>query len=354
MPDDIKKELENTELEDVDTDDYFEKVLNEDLKEPTDDDTDAGAETSDKKDAESDEGTKAAKPSYEELEAKLAKMEKEAKGRLSDVVKSRQDKASIKSELNELRSAVSELLSKRKSVVKEEPKKTPLESTEIGIKFREDDSAYVDLSEVKEKIEAETQLTKRELEALKLERAKEQAAKAFQESVSNVINEDSERFNPAYETLKEAYKDLNDAVIAMQIRTNTIDQEDGTIDQDTALDMLAGSEEEKLFLEKHPGLDPTRVARAFNTKVDLRTSLRHIADVRGVKSKEAGEPTLDEKIQAAKNKPSGLGRQENQSGGSASLVERISSLGTDEILDFSDAEAEKIEAMLAREALKGD
>jgi len=365
--DDISKELEAVELEGGSTDDdYFEEVLRTELEMPTDDDTDAGADASDKSVADDQkEATKEPEESVESLRAKLAeveaakaRLEKDAKGKLSDVVKSRQERSQLKAELDGLKSAVTSLLEKRDNALKQEVEEKPslFEETRKTIAFDENDNAYVDLKDVKDKIEAETRSTKQELAALRAEREAEKMKETFNENIRSLISEDQERFTPAYDVLKEAYKDLNDAVIAMQHRLGIMG-EDGAIEQDEALDLLEGSEELKMFSEAHPGIDPTRIARAFNSKVDFRTTLRDIANVKSFGTNagdKSAQVKLDERIKQAKNKPGSLASAENQAGSEASLIDRITQLGTDDILDMSDSEAERIEAMLEREALKGE
>lgn len=360
--DKVQDDLKDVDIDD-NTDDYFEKVLKDDIEPPTDDD--AGSDTSDKKVVDDPKEEPKDELTLEKAKARIAELEKEAKGRLSDVVKSRQEKAEAKrkselfeSELTQLKSAVSELLAKRNNALEDDDKEPSKENTtQKNIQFREDDSAFVDLSDVDKKIADETGKVRQELDQIRAKELQKEAAQAFKNAVEAVLAEDKEAFNPSFDYLQGAYKDLNDAVIAMQLRTGMVDEKDGGIDQDQALDMLAGSEEEKLFLEKHPGIDPTRIARAFNTKVDFRNSLRHISQTKsfGTKDPDKVDELLDDdKVKAAKAKPSGLGKTENQAGGTPDLIDRIASLGTDDILDFSDAEAEKIEAMLEKEALKGD
>jgi hypothetical protein len=362
---DISKELEAAKIEgEENDDDYFEKVLETEMALPTDDDDDAGADTSDKKVAdksEEDDQKKSEEQQDEEdvaaLKAKIAQLEKEAKGRLSDVVKSRQEKSQMKTELAELKSAVSTLLEKRNDALKEivEEKEEDLVIDKRGVQFDDDDKAFVDLSDVDKKIESETQKTRAEIEELKAEKANREAKEAFETQVKTILNEDETAFTPAFDELRVAYKNLNDAVIAVQHRLEIEGDEDGTIDQDTALDLLHGSEELKMFQEIHPGIDPIKVARAFNSKVDFRTSLRDIANVRSLDKKDDdASAKLDEKLEAAKKKPGSLSGTENQAGGNASLLERIASLGSEEILSMGDAEAAKIEAMLENEELKGE
>ena len=162
----------------------------------------------------------------------------------------------------------------------------------------------------------------------------------------------SQVFTPAYGDLQKAFKDLNDAVILMQERLEIWD-ENGAIEQDRALDLLDGSEELAAWSKTHPGIDPTKIARAFNSKVDLRSSLRDIAEVKGYNKKDI-EPELDEKIKKAKDKPGSLGDSSDQAGGQPDLLSRIANLDSESLLEISDAEAAKIEAMLKQQELKGE
>jgi len=65
--------------------------------------------------------------------------------------------------------------------------------------------------------------------------------------------------------------------------------------------------------------------------------------------------TLDDKlIDEAKKKPGSLANQENQSGRNDTLIDKISNLKTEDILNISDAEAERIEKLLLDEEIRGD
>jgi hypothetical protein len=271
-------------------------------------------------------------------------------------VKSRQEKAQMKAELSELQSAVSSLLSKRDDAGKEVDEEKPLlEETKVGVEFDEDDKAFVDLKDVKEKIETEAKPLREEIETLKAE--KEEAARkaAFKRAAEEIISEDKEAFDPSFPILREAYVDLNDAVIALQTRLEVMD-EDGTISQEQAIDLLQNSPELEGFNKKHPGIDPIKVARAFNSNTDFRTSLRNIAEVNkfGVSDNDDTakglEAKLDDRIKDAKDKPGSLAGTRDQAGGTADLISRIADMDSSEIENFNDAEIAKIEAMLEREA----
>jgi len=348
------------ELKDVpEVEDFFERILNEDIEMPETEDDDPkfkspSPDTSEEKVEK--EPKDSSDESVESLKAKIAQLEKEAKGRLNDAIKSRQEKSLFKSELSELKSAVAQLLEKRNAPAEDpvENKLPPLSSTRKAIEFGDDDKAFVDLTEVKEAITAETAATKAELAALKEERAMEELKKSYEKNVANILSEDEERFKPAFESLKQIFKDFNDKVIELQERTGEMGN-GGVLEQDAALDLFSGSPEEEAFLKDHPGLDPTRIARAFNTKADLRVGLRHIADVNkiGVKAeKETTKGVLDEKIKAAKLKPGSLAGQGNQTRDTDDLIARIATLSWRDLEGLSDAEAAKIEAMLLNEELK--
>jgi hypothetical protein len=263
----------------------------------------------------------------------------------------------MKSELVELKSAVSKLLEQRDNALKgdeESEEDTVVDLSKRGIQFDDDDRAFVDLSDVDKKIASEVGKTREELAELKEARAKEEALKVFNDNINNIIDEDSDVFKPAYDDLKVAFKDLNDAVIQIQERLEIWDEK-GAIDQDQALDLLADSDELKEWNKSHPGIDPIRIARAFNSKVDLRSSLRDIANAKGYKNKDKDiEADIDEKIKNAKDKPGSLGDASDQAGSEADLLTRISNLDSEALLGISDAEAAKIEAMLKQEELKGE
>ena len=350
---DLSKELEAVKIDDNNNDDdYFEKVLEMELPYPTDDD--AGTDTSDKKVADSsEEKPKAEEESVDSLKAKIAELEKEAKGRLTDTVKSRQEKAAMKAELSELKGAVQSLLDKRDNALKEElaEEDKPIDLSRRDINFDEDDKAFVDLSDVDKKIQAETKSTREELEALKAERLAEKTKQEFQNNVNTIISESPDAFQPAWNDLQSTYKDLNEAVINLQDRLGIMD-DDGTISQDQAIDLLQGTDELKEFTEKHPGIDPIKIARAFNSKVDFRNSLRDIATAKSYGKKAENE--IEDVIKKAQNKPGSLLGSGNQAGSNVSLIDRIAQLDTSKIFDFSDAEVAKIEAMLEQEELKGE
>lgn len=343
-------------------DDFFEKLLNEDIEIPKDDED----EEDDVKEADSKEKTETKDVDVEEskndeetvesLKAKIAEMERERKGQLSDVVKSRQEKQLFKSELNQLKDAVATLLERRtnadKDVEEEEP--DPLTNPRKQVEF-EDDKAYVDLSEVKKAISTENAKTKAELNELREQRAIEEAQKAYVKNVRAIVSENEEVYGEAYDKLKDMFKDFNDKIIELQQRTGEMG-DNGVLDQDYALDLFSGSPEEKEWYKEHPGIDPTRVVRAFNTKTDLRVGLKHLADTLkiGVKEEEPGG-VLDKKIQEAKKKPGSLAGQENRAASDTSdLIERLSQMSPTEFESLSDAEAAKIEAMLLKEELKGE
>ena len=344
-------------VEDPVTDDFFEKVLNEDIQIPMDDDDndDAGTGDSDKQAVKEESQKDQQEESVDALKARIAELEKEAKGRLGDVVKSRQDKAQLRSELDELKGVVSTLLDRRKNALEneEEKKVEPLSNSKKAIEFGDGDDAFVDLSEVKEAIAAATAKTQADVDAIKREKEMEAAKMAYIENVKLVVSENEELLAPAYDNLGGLYKELNEAVIAIQERTGE-SGEDGTISQDRALELIESEPEGQKFREAHPGIDPTRIARAYNSKVDLKAGLHHIAGILNKAKASSDTPNLDEKIQKAKNKPGSLAGQENRASDASNLIERIASLSVRDLEGLSDAEAAKIEAMLLKEELKSN
>lgn len=352
----VSEELEKVEV-DV-NEDVFEKLLNEEVEIPTDDDEeDAGSDTSDKEGRDSESPKKEdveEAESVEALKARIAELEKENKGRLDSVIKSRQDKAQLRSELDQLKGAVSTLLEQRKAVdgnnatKDEEEKKVPFAETRRAIEFGDGDDAFVDLSEVKEAIEANKAETKAELEALKEKERLELAQRAYVENVRSVVETNEEVLAPAYDQLGPLYKELNDYIIKIQEREE-IAGDDGTIPQDQALELFDGSPEQEEWEKNHPGLDPTRIARAYNSKYDLKVGLNHIAKLVNNERAEASGMSDDDRIAKAKQKPGSLAGQENRGSAADNLIEKVAALSVSDMESMSDAEVAKIEQLLLKE-----
>jgi len=263
----------------------------------------------------------------------------------------------MKTELIELRGAVTQLFSKRDSLNGEE-KKTPkaLEDTKKKVEFEADESAFVDLGEVKTAIKESKDNTQEQIDELK-KLTEDQAQKSdYERTVSSILDTNRVEFDPAYQKLQQAVKSLNDKVIEAQTRTDTPgDPKTGELTVDAALDLLDGSEEEEAFKKDFPGLNPTQIARAFNSKRDLKDTLTQIATtLKTDNSKKVTDSADMDLIRRARSKPGSLSGQDNQSGAGETLLDKISNLPTESIMDISDAEAERIEKLLLEEELRGE
>ena len=332
--------VDNDNLSD---DDYFEKLLNENGGDNDDDNA--------SKNKDDD------KPTREELEKENEKLKKAAAGQLTDTVKSRQERTAMKTELVELRGAVTQLFSKRDSLNGEE-KKTPkaLEDPKKKIEFEADESAFVDLGEVKTAIKESNDSTQKQIDALK-QTTDDQAQKSdYERTVSSILDTNRAEFDPAYQKLQTAVKSLNDKVIEAQTRTDTLgDPKTGELTVDAALDLLDGSVEEEAFKKDFPGLNPTQIARAFNSKRDLKETLTQIAITLKPDDTKKNTTTADmDLIRRAQEKPGSLGGQDNQSGAGETLLDKIANLPSESIMDISDAEADRIEKMMLDEELRGE
>ena len=342
----IKEENANEKAneEELSDDDYFEKLLSENGGVDGDDGT-----GSNKK----EEG-----PTRAELEAENAKLKKAAAGQLTDTVKSRQERSAMKTELVELRGAVTQLFNKRDSLNGEEKKPTPkpLEDPKKKIEFEADESAFVDLGEVKTALQENKDNTQEQIDELKRLQADQAQKSDYERTVSGILDTNRAEFDPAYQKLQEAVKSLNDKVIEVQTRTDTPgDPKTGELTVDAALDLLDGSEEEEAFKKDYPGLNPTQIARAFNSKRDLKDTLTQIATtLKPDGTKPATDSADMDLIRRARSKPGSLSGQDNQSGAGETLLDKITNLPTESIMDISDAEADRIEKMMRDEELRGE
>jgi len=102
-------------------------------------------------------------------------------------------------------------------------------------------------------------------------------------------------------------------------------------------------------------LNPIQIARAFNSKRDLKDTLTQIATTLKTYNNGSVADNADmDLIRRAQQKPGSLGGQDNQSGAGEPLLDKISNLPSENIMDISDAEAERIEKLLLDEELRGE
>jgi len=345
----IKELNEKVELDDnLDDDDYFEKLLSDNIEDENDDDDDSTK----KSDNDDDDKTKESdldRTTREELEAKIKTLEKEAKGRLTDTIKSRQEKRIMKEQLKELQGAVSSLLEKRKG--EETETKDPLEDPKRKVEFGDDDKAFVDLSDVKAAIKEQESKTQSQLNEIKQAEKMRELRDQFTNTVNSVLDINREEYEPAYKVLQEAVKSLNNRVIEMQNRTNNLgDPKTGSLDVDVGIDLMENTPEEKAFLKDFPGLNVPQIARAFNSKRDLKIALNTVSKTLNNTTSAEDNKLLKE----AGKKPGSLGGVENQSGINDTLIEKIGKLKSQDIMSITDAEEERILKLMREEEIRGE
>jgi len=139
----------------------------------------------------------------------------------------------MKTELTTLKSAVSELLDKKKGKDEDTPK--PLEDPKRKIEFEEDESAFVDLSEVKQAIEKQDEKTQTQLQEIKDVEQNRVLKERYESEVNKVLDTDRDKYDPAYKQLQVVLKSLNDRVIEMQNRTNNLGDKHGGLDVDVGV-----------------------------------------------------------------------------------------------------------------------
>jgi len=341
----------------IDDDDYFEKILNEKVEIPDEEEEDEDGKTKikDDNDKKNVVDNKDDKPTRTELEEQIATLEKEAQGRLNDTVKSRQERRIFKDELVELKGAVATLLNKKNPDEEKKETPKPLEEPIKKIEFGDDESAFVDLTEVKDAIHDMGEKTQVDLEKLKLAEMDRKVKEQYDRTVNEVISKDTERYTPAYEKLQTMINALNDRVIEMQDRTNNLGDKNGGLEIDAGLDLMDGTPEEKAFLKDFPGINPVFIARAFNSKRDFRNALDNVAESLKEKSDTKVNDKLNEDlIEKAKNKPGSLTNSDNKSGSTASLIDQIGELKTSDIMDIDDKTEAKLLKLMENEELRGD
>lgn len=175
----------------------------------------------------------------------------------------------------------------------------------------------------------------------------EESERAFQETVNSVIETDSERFSPAIKdldkTLEWVDKELCDILDDEGIPHGVLSGK--------AIDILEGND---MFMaefdKKFPGVDVALVARAYDSKSDLRRALKHYTGLKGDESIKPGLKAADNlKRIASKGRPANLGGAPNRSvdTGVADLDD-YQNLSQEDIDSMSDAELNKLERAMAK------
>jgi len=369
MPKDIDDT--NNETKDLDLDKFFDSldgddndVDNELAKALADQDDAKDDDTKGKLDegsADDDDGD-GSKTSTEDmsLEERLALLEKENKGLKKDIVKVRTDRRSYKEEVQEARDRYNRLhgmieqMAKGGSQSPDTGEKTedPFKDLKLSVEYDDDGNPYVPADALAELIKGqEKKLEDTKKEYMKDKQVEEERNRA-QQIIDSIVSKD-EQYPGAYRTVEAALADMNQRVIDIQKDKGL----GGILTPGQAIDLLEQEGALDEWQEAYPGLDPDIISNAFQSKRQLTKALEF---VKGTMKPGDGKIEDDNKArkslqQAAikdklANKPASHGKGSVEA--KDSIVEKIGSSSSMDILNLGDRDVERLMARMRQEELE--
>jgi hypothetical protein len=332
MPNDINFDGDN--LEDPSggaSDDLLADLLNEELE---------AAKPEDKQSVNMDE--------YNALKAKVEDLE----GANAGLLKAKQSEVSKRQTLSErqaqLEGAINAILSQRQQAGMEsvtESQAAAAKAQGIPVTYDDDGNGWVDPSFKNELLDQFSQmLSPYEQKIQELEQrlyntdAQSSAAAQAQRLMDGIIGED-ERFGPASGRYRAARRWVEDQV-SNYASENGIRE---IIPSGRALDeVFSDPFAQKQFEQSFPGISLFDVVTAEDSQVHFRNTLSNIAKTMTPEPQNAQGGGMDSRFQKVLDKPSTLGTNANAKAGQLSVLDRIGSMSTEEIMNLTDDQADTL------------
>ena len=308
-----------------------------DIKDPMDD-IFADLDDGDGKEKDLDLGEK---DDLKDLQAQLAASEKKNAGLLNETKAQRRKRQESDARYDKLTDTVNSVLLTRQTPGVVKP---PADKVADTLKFDYDDDgnpiaktdqiAAIHAGELKQLNDKVANL-----EALLQQNSNAQgAADEGRKKIDAIVGSD-ERFGPAYSKYQTARKWVEDKVVDYQ-NDNEIG---GLMTSGQALDSVFDDAATADFAAAFPGISLERVVTAEDGQTHFRKTLSSIATAMSPNDDDKGK-----QISKLMNKASGLGKSANAKGGELSMVERLKSLSTDDLLGMSDDQEKLIMNALAK------
>jgi len=297
------------------------------------------------------EPTKEPAPNMDELNALKSKVEELELAR-TGLLKAKQaatlKRQSAEERLAQLEGAVGTMLSQRQQqgmASLSESQVAGARAKGIPVTYDEDGNGWIDMSIMNQfanEIVSPYAQKINDLEARLQNSTASTAAQTNAEKVmSGIIGED-ERFGPASGRYRAARKWVEDTVFDFA-KTNDIKQ---ALSSGQALDhVFSDPYIQEQFKRQFEGIDLVDIVTAEDSQAHFRRTLDHIAGAMTPKDDFTAMPKdkMDSRFQKVLNKPSSLGNQANAKAGQLSVLDRLSNIRPEELMEFSD---EQIETLL--------
>jgi hypothetical protein len=310
-----------------------------DTKDPLDDifaDLDDG---DDKDDGKLDLGEK---DELKDLKSQLEKSEKKIAGLLNETKAQRRKRQESDARYDKLTETVNNVLLTRQTPP---VGKTAVAKVDDTLKFDYDDDGnpVAKTDQIKELHAEELKAMNDKianLEALLQQNTQAQGAADEGRKVIDAIVGSDERFGPAYNKYQAARKWVEDKVVDYQNEN----QIGGMMTSGQALDQVFDDSATADFAAAFPGISLERVVTAEDGQTHFRKTLSSIATAMSPND----ENDKGKRISKLMQKPSGLGKSANAKGGELSMVERLQSLSSEDLLGMSDDQEALIMKALAK------
>lgn len=344
-----------------DADDFFDKLTDDDddTGDPGADDNNTGDDNNDGNDGadNNQDGNDDSILNQKSLEEQLAEANKQIAGLKSATVKYRQGQADLKKQLDELgqrkstlEQIIEEGLEKRKARQQDGGKQNDdpyAELQNLNAEVDKDGNVVVPADKLVEILRAQDKKLD-DVKAGMTQKEKVQKAKdAYHQHVQGILGE-NESYPKAYDTLKQAASGL-EKQLQIKLKQRNLDPKT-RVTPGQALDLLSGSDELKAFQKEFPMVDADILVRAFDSDWDFKRALDQCID-RNFGQKDE---TKDDVFSKVKAKPSNFQSTSNQKKEVGGLLDRAARLGPDDLMDLSDADAERLERQMKKESEEAD
>jgi Skp family chaperone for outer membrane proteins len=281
------------------------------------------------------------KDDLKDLQSQLAASEKKIAGLLNETKAQRRKRQESDARYEKLSDTVNNVLLTRQTP----PVDKPVDAVAETLKFDYDDDgnpvAKADQIKALHAEELEKMNDKiANLEALLQQSTQAQgAADEGRKKIEAIVGSD-ERFGPAYSKYQAARKWVEDKVVDFQNEN----QIGGMMTSGQALDTVFDDAATADFAAVFPGINLERIVTAEDGQTHFRKTLSSIATA--MSPNDGGNKGA--RISKLMQKPSGLGKSANAKGGELSMVERLQSLSSEDLLGMDDAQEKLIMKALSK------
>lgn len=353
---DLDKFFDSLDSDNDDVDDELANALADQAKDEANDNK-TGVDDGD--DQQNDDSGKDDSDNKEmSLEEKLALIEKENKGLRKDIVKIRGDRREARDRFNRLHGMIEQIQKEKAGSQSDEKagdKKSddPLKDLKLAVEYDDDGNPYVPADALAEIIKGHDQKLEETKRAYLQDKAAQEQMQTVQNTIQKIVSMDDQYPN-AYRSVERALADMNQRVMEIQQEREMT----GALTPGQALDLLEQEGALGEWQKQYPGMDPDIVANAFQSERQLKKALDVVAkfstnnnnddkiDDTNKAKKSLSDAAIQDKLS---KKPSTHGKGATDA--RDSIVDKVGSSRSEDILNLSDKDVERLMEKMRQEEL---